>query len=103
MKRVRENSFAAWHAGRTELFSEREQQILQAMRHLGAALDREVLEHLGYVDMNSVRPRITELIRDGVLEEVRDVADPTTGKTVRVLRLTTQPPAPVPMAQLALL
>ena len=53
MKRVRENSFAAWRDGRTELFSEREQQVLTAVKHLGACTDREILQHLGYVDMNA--------------------------------------------------
>lgn len=45
--------------------------------------DREVAAGMGYPDMNAVRPRITELLRMGVLEEVDAVACPVTRKRVR--------------------
>jgi hypothetical protein len=38
-------------------------------------------------DMNSVRPRITELIREGKLMECREIEDPVTGEQVRVVWL----------------
>jgi hypothetical protein len=45
--------------------------------------DREVAAHLNFADMNCVRPRITELVGRGLLEEVDSVRCPVTGKTVR--------------------
>jgi hypothetical protein len=38
-------------------------------------------------DMNSVRPRITELIREGKLMECGEIEDPATGEQVRVVWL----------------
>ncbi len=49
--------------------------------------DRQVMEALHFSDMNSVRPRITELIKSGQLEECGSVIDPSTGKRVRLVRL----------------
>jgi hypothetical protein len=48
--------------------------------------DREVKALLGFEDMNSVRPRITELISDGYAEEVAQVECPVTHKRVRQVR-----------------
>lgn len=45
--------------------------------------DREVMTGMGFQDPNQVRPRITELIHMGILEEVDSVKCPVTGKTVR--------------------
>lgn len=45
--------------------------------------DREIAAGMGYLDMNAVRPRITELIKIGLLIEVDSVRCPVTGKTVR--------------------
>jgi len=45
--------------------------------------DREVAEALGFTDMNSVRPFITRLKKDGVVREVGNVRCPVTGRTVR--------------------
>lgn len=47
--------------------------------------DREVMERLGYRDMNSVRPRITELIKEGALEEWGNKQDEITNRRVRVV------------------
>jgi len=51
--------------------------------------DREVKDlmygagQLPFNDMNMVRPKITKLIKDGMLEEVRNVEDPATKRSVR--------------------
>ncbi len=79
------NSLAAYEAGRVEMFSARELAILGALRRLKCATDRGVMLALGFTDMNSVRPRITELIKDGVLAEDGSVEDATTGKWVRLV------------------
>lgn len=48
--------------------------------------DRQVKNILGLEDMNSVRPRITEMIKKGVLMEESNTKCPITGKTVRICR-----------------
>lgn len=81
------NSLAAFYEGKSEFFSQREQQILRAYTQLGRASDRDVCNLLGFRDLNAVRPRITELIEDGVLEESGGQQCPVTGKLVRVVRI----------------
>jgi hypothetical protein len=49
--------------------------------------DREAMDFLYFKDMNSVRPRITELIKSGKLEECGSMLDPATNKRVRLVRL----------------
>ena len=48
--------------------------------------DRQIMSALGFSDMNSCRPRVTELIKAGMLSECGDVIDETTGKRVRIVR-----------------
>jgi hypothetical protein len=48
-----------------------------------ALTDREVRDMCGFSDMNSVRPRITELVEEGFLVEGPSVKDALTGRTVR--------------------
>lgn len=50
-------------------------------------IDREVMAALGFTDPNKVRPRITELVLAGVLDECGWRIDPETGKKVRQTRL----------------
>ena len=47
--------------------------------------DRQVMEWLGFTDMNSVRPRITEMIDAGILKVICDTLDPVTRKRVRLV------------------
>ena len=51
-----------------------------------SATDREIMQALGYKDMNAVRPRITELIKRGFLEECGSMRDPGTKRIVRLIR-----------------
>lgn len=46
--------------------------------------DRQVMNKLGLTDMNAVRPRLSELIKAGILIECGKTKDETTGKTVRL-------------------
>ncbi len=57
-----------------------------AMQHLGRT-DRMVMTALGFSDPNAVRPRITELIDMGLLEECGDCRDSVSGQRVRRVRL----------------
>ena len=58
-----------------------------AVRGLGQATDREVMGVLGFGDMNAVRPRLTELVHEGWLEECGKAVDAVTERHVRVLRV----------------
>ena len=67
--------------------------ILDLFRRVGQMSDREVLSHLGLTDPNAVRPRITELVRMGLLREVGTTTDFVTHKTVRVCEAVREAPA----------
>ncbi len=86
------NSLSAYHTGQHETFSERELAILSTLKAKRWATDRDLMTALGFSDMNAVRPRITELIADGLIEEIGTTNDTTTGKRVRRIALR-------PMAQ----
>ncbi len=66
-------------------------RILQIHHMMGRPLtDREVKEIGKYSDMNMCRPRLSELIEMGRLEECGSVKDVVTKKTVRLTRLKIQ-------------
>ena len=85
------NSLVAYFEGQTENFSKREQQDLDQVRALKSATDRDVMVSLGFTDPNAVRPRITELIKEGLLQEVGHSEDVITGKRVRLVALAPDP------------
>jgi len=93
---MHDNSLEAYREELPKLHP-RERDILGAVSHnwRGPWTDREIMRMLGFTDPNSVRPRITELLRAGLLVEGDKVKDSTTGKTVRTVR--------VPAAQLRLI
>ncbi|MCG8511845.1 MAG: hypothetical protein MI741_21730 [Rhodospirillales bacterium] len=82
--RMHSNSRQALATERKKL-GHRAQQILNWLDHYGPATDRQVKDGLELADMNSVRPRITELIGAGLVEEIRNVRCEVTGKQVRVV------------------
>lgn len=79
------NSRAA-HDATVRERAERERLVLAAFDSLGAASDREVARHLGFTDLNAVRPRITEMVERGALLEVAGRKCAITGRTVRICR-----------------
>lgn len=81
------NSLAAYHEG-TETRETRSSRILSLFDFRAVLTDREVCERLEYPDMNAVRPRITELIKQGLLREVGHAIDRVTGRKVRLVALT---------------
>ena len=102
------HSLEAWRSGRLSIFNHREVEVLRALEKLGAATDREIMVSLGKLDPNYVRPRVTELIKSGLLEESGECRDPHSGKMVRRVRIALEvrrpePIAAVPMVQVALL
>ena len=85
----------ATHANSLECYDEekgalsrRATAVLQVYRRHGAMTDRQVLGVLGYSDMNSVRPRVTELLAAGMVHECGTTTDQVTGKTVRLVQAT---------------
>lgn len=76
------NSLTAYREERPRL-SQRAADVLEVVRMFGPLTDREIVETMGYRDMNAVRPRVTELIEAGILVEHDSVRCPVTGKTVR--------------------
>lgn len=84
------NSIEAYRAGRWYEFPKRAQDILTTLNRIQPATDRDICQRLGFSDMNAVRPRITELVRDGIIEEVADRIDSATGRPVRVVRLASR-------------
>jgi len=87
------NSLDAYHEGRLEDFTKRQREILGAFAQRVTLTDRECLAALGYADMNAVRPRITELIDQGVLREIGGTSCPVTKKRVRVCEIAPRKPA----------
>ncbi len=89
-KMIHQNSLSA-HAEERDAgrLSKRATEIINAFKADLEELwtDRQVMRHLGFMEPNAVRPRITELIKCGKLEECGSMRDPQTGKRVRVVRL----------------
>ena len=88
MKTIHPNSVAAYWEGREELFGKRHRIVLAIFRAArGPLTDREAMLAAGKTDPNFVRPRITELIAAGILDEVGSTVCPITRKTVRRVAL----------------
>ena len=47
---------------------------------------RQIAWRLGYEDMNAVRPRITEMVEEGILEAADTIRDTVTGRRVATFR-----------------
>ena len=84
---IHEHSIEAYHSEQPRL-SRRALRILDWIELHPKVTDREVMVGLGFTDMNSVRPRITEAVEAGALVEVGEKRCPVTGKTVRVVDLS---------------
>jgi len=76
------------HAATEETMTGRKRAIMEWLRAYGPATDRHVKEALfgERADMNTVRPRITELIAMGLCHEVGSIKDEVTGLHVRLVR-----------------
>lgn len=85
--RRHENSLRC-HRTQATGFGQRALQIRFWLTKHGPTTDRRIMEGLGFADMNTVRPRVTELLDLGLLEAVGSTNDHRTGKTVRLVRVT---------------
>lgn len=87
---MHENSLRCWDEEQKNL-GKRAQMILELLRRTYAPYtDREVLAMTGNTDPNYVRPRLTELVKSGLVIECETKMTCTvTGKKVRLVRATT--------------
>lgn len=68
----------------------RQKMVLECYHRYPLGLtDRDVKDLLGFSDMNSVRPRVSEMIKEDRprLEEKKKIRDSVTGRNVRVVWL----------------
>lgn len=84
---IHQHSIDAYHAEQPKL-SRRALKVIDWIELNGPATDRQVMLGMGFTDMNSVRPRITEAVDRGALVEVGERKCPVTGKTVRIVTLS---------------
>ena len=61
--------------------------ILSLLQDGDSMTDRAILDALNVQDVNNIRPEITRLKQKGLLEENGKIRCPTTGKTVRLIRI----------------
>ena len=80
-----ENSLLAYLEGKEGQFSKRQDEILRILAIMPQATDRQLLELTHYSDLNAIRPRVTELVQLGALEEVGSTKCLVTGKRVRLV------------------
>jgi len=91
---IHTNSIIAYWDGRHK-FNKRECEILGWMlMHPAPVTDRNIKDALRYSDMNQIRPRITELIKKGCVEERDTVRCKVTGKTVRLVKVRVREMSP---------
>lgn len=70
-------------------FVERKAMVLGAYQTMKEPLtDKEVMTLLDFNDMNSVRPRITELVAEGKLAEVGSTRCKITNRNVRLCEVS---------------
>ena len=80
------NSIEAYHE-LSDYLTGRRGEVYQWLKANGQATDRQIKEGLGYEDMNQVRPRVTELIEQDLIEECAQEIDGKTNRKVRVVRV----------------
>lgn len=88
---IHRHSIASYWEGAIEDFPARTRDILITLQTHGPMSDRSIMEALEFSDGNSVRPRITEGVRDGLFVEMGTVRCPVTGKQVRLVGIAANP------------
>lgn len=84
---IHRNSIQSFHEIRDKLAG-KHKAIWDTFQSVDKNLtDRMVKDMLGFEDMNSVRPRITEMVKNGFLQEVDQAKCPVTGKKVRICKI----------------
>lgn len=70
--------------------NERQSAVLAIYLHSPPLTDRGCMARMETADPNAVRPRVSELLEAGLLEECGAVRCSVTGRTVRVCQPTTK-------------
>ncbi len=70
------------------LFTPRAKRILDLYRERGPMTDRQVMQKLGYTDMNAVRPRISSLVEAGWLVRWNKLPSNPVDRLIRPKRIT---------------
>ena len=86
IKMIHDNSMQSYHE--LDGLNKRCKMVVSALHDLGIATDRRIKDHLSLPDMNNVRPRVTELIKLGLLIECGVETCEVTNKSVRKVRLS---------------
>lgn len=78
---MRENSLNAYEALKSaRRLSPRQRLIISVLQNSVVPLtEREIMYRLGFSDTNAVRPRVNELLKAGVLQELPGKRDEQTG------------------------
>ena len=84
---MHDNSLEAYRAGILKGFKTKSQKVFEMYHFFGPYTDRQVLNAIDPFsdDLNAVRPRISELIKHGILEECGSKKE--SGRTVRLCRV----------------
>lgn len=81
---MHDNSLEAYRSEKHKL-SAREAVILTYMRSVGRAVsDREIMQGLGFSEPNMCRPRVNELLKQGLIVRTGNAVCKVTRKSVRI-------------------
>lgn len=64
--------------------AQRQFEVLAFLKQRGPSTARQVMEGMGYKELNTVRPRLTELRKAGLILETKKTPDHVTGINVFV-------------------
>jgi len=86
MKSIHQNSVESYdeHKSSGKARSFRIKILGVLSRHDTPLTDREIMNILGEVDVNNIRPEITRMKQEGILVECGKITCQHTGKTVRL-------------------
>ena len=70
--------------------SGRQLEVYEYVVKHGKSSDRQIKDGLGFDDMNKVRPRVTELVINGLFIEGDNIRDTETGRPVRTVLIDSQ-------------
>ena len=89
---IHQNSQAAYDEIRGQLSGRRLEVFEYLESHRYPLTDRQIMRGMSKTDMNAVRPRITELVKLGIVEECESIKCQVTKKRVRTVRVTKDNP-----------
>ncbi len=82
-----ENSMMAYEETAKERAARREAVLGVYQASTTPLTDRDVMRSMGFNDPNAARPRITELVTEGVLVECGKIRDSLTRRLVRLTKI----------------